>query len=470
MRKLRTQLSAGFALIVLVTVCLVSLASNLFISRQFEQYLSQQQESVSNSLADALTLQYDPEIGGWNLDYVHGFGMYALDDGYILKLYDAAGGVVWDAENHDMTLCHLVMDGIRQRMAEIRPELDGGFEARRYELQRGGKVVGSLEVSCYGPYYLSDNDFRFLDSLNTILLAVGVLSLIGAALAGMVLARRLTAPIAKTTQITKEISEGNYAIRFVGRSRTQELAELTEAVNHMAGALETQEGLRKRLTTDVAHELRTPLANVSALLENMMEGVWEPTPERLRNCYDEVERLSSLVSDLERLRVLEDENLTLEQQPVDLYALAQTAAAGFQAEFDAKGLSCVVEGTACVVPGDERKLRQVVINLLSNAVKYTGEGGHIRIQVRDGQDCGILVAEDDGIGIPADDQPLIFERFYRTDRSRDRRTGGTGIGLTIAKSIVAAHGGTIRVDSQEGAGSRFTVSLPKRGGQESDRR
>lgn len=465
MRKFRTQLSAGFALIVLVTVCLVSLASNLFISRQFEQYLSQQQESVSKSLAHALALQYDPEIGGWNPDYVHGFGMYALDDGYILKLYDASGGVVWDAENHDMTLCYQIMDSISQSMAEMRPELDGEFETRQYELQSDGNVIGSLEISCYGPYYLSDNDFRFLDSLNTILLAVGALSLIGAVLAGAVLARRLTAPIAKTIQITKDISEGNYGIRFVGRNRTQELAELTEAVNHLAESLETQEGLRKRLTTDVAHELRTPLANVSALLENMMEGVWEPTSERLQSCYDEVERLSSLVSDLERLRVLEDENLTLERQPVDLYALARTAAAGFQAEFDTKRLSCVVEGTACVISGDERKLRQVVINLLSNAVKYTGEGGHIRIQVRDGQNCGILVVEDDGIGIPVGDQPLIFERFYRTDRSRDRRTGGTGIGLTIVKSIVTAHGGTIRVDSREGAGSRFTVSLSKSGKQ-----
>lgn len=131
-------------------------------------------------------------------------------------------------------------------------DLDGEFEARQYELQRDGKVIGRLMVSCYGPYYLSDNDFRFLDSLNTILLAVGSLSLIGAALAGMVLARRLTAPIAKTAQITKEISEGNYGIRFVGRSRARELAGLTEAVNHMAGTLETHEGLRKRLTTDVA--------------------------------------------------------------------------------------------------------------------------------------------------------------------------------------------------------------------------
>ena len=109
MKKLRTQLSAGFALIVLVTVFLVSLVSNLCVSRQFEQYIAQQQKSTSDDLAAGLTLQYDPESDTWNLDDIHGYGMYALNDGYDLKIYDAKGGIVWDAENHDMTLCHQIM-------------------------------------------------------------------------------------------------------------------------------------------------------------------------------------------------------------------------------------------------------------------------------------------------------------------------------------------------------------------------
>lgn len=461
MRKLQTQLSAGFALIVLITVFLVSLVSNLCVSRQFEQYIAQQQQSASEDLAAGLELQYDPENGAWNLDYIHGFGMYALKDGYIIKLYDAQGAVVWDAENHDMTLCHQIMEEISLRMADRRPELEGAFVTHQYELRQGQMVIGRVDISYYSPYYFNDNAFRFLDALNTILFAVGALSLLGAILAGMVLARHITAPIAKTTQITRAVSQGNYQIRFVSKSHTQELNELTQAVNQMATTLEAQEDMRKRLVTDVAHELRTPLANVSAHLELMIEGVWSPTPERLQGCYDEIGRISGLVSDLERLQQIESDNLKLERVPVNLYTLAQTAVAGFEAELSSKGLHCLVEGVSAVVPGDEQRLYQVITNLLSNAVKYTEPGGHILLRVEDTPKYGILVVEDDGVGIPETDQALIFERFYRADRSRSRETGGAGIGLAIVKAIVQAHGGTVSAQRRGDRGSLFTISLPK---------
>lgn len=152
MKKLRTQLSAGFALIVLVTVFLVSLVSNLCVSRQFEQYIAQQQKSTSDDLAAGVTLQYDPESDTWNLDDIHGYGMYALNDGYDLKIYDAKGGIVWDAENHDMTLCHQIMEDISLRMAEKKPELEGDFVTFQYELTQSRTVIGRAEISYYSPY------------------------------------------------------------------------------------------------------------------------------------------------------------------------------------------------------------------------------------------------------------------------------------------------------------------------------
>ncbi len=458
-RRLSTQLSAGIALLVLTTIFIISLAANLCINYQFEKYMEAQQKNRSKDIAEGLSRQYDADADEWNLDYIHGYGMYALNEGYILKVYDKNHNMVWDAENHDMTLCHQVMENIRLRMEENRPQLEGDFVTCRYDLEQSGERIGYAEVSYYSPYYMDEDDFHFLESLNQILFVIGILSIAGAVAAGMFLARRITKPITKTMELTREISEGNYTMRFESDIRTKELQDLTQSINHMANALEEQETLRKRLTTDVAHELRTPLTNVSTHLEMMIEGVWEPTPERLQNCYDEIGRITGLVSDLERLRQIESENLELKKEPVNLFSLAQEVCALFEAELGEKHLSCQVEGEAVLVDGDKQRLQQVVVNLLSNAVKFTGVGGRIHILVRNREEGAALVIEDNGIGIPKEDLPLIFERFYRTDYSRSRKSGGAGIGLTIAKAIAQAHGGSLTVESEEGKGSRFTLLL-----------
>lgn len=460
-RKLRTQLSLGFALIVLVTIALISLAANFLISHQFEKYVERQQKDFSDGLASGLSDQYNTQTGEWNLDYIHGFGMYALNDGYIIKIYDANKKTVWDAENHDMTLCHQIMSDIRLRMQEQVPELKGSFVTHSYELTQNGSLTGYADISYYSPYYFNENAFHFVDSLNQILLVIGLLSLIGAVAAGGILAKHISDPIVKTMEITREISEGNYSIRFESEVQTKELNELTQAVNHMAECLELQESIRKQLTSDVAHELRTPIANVSSHLEAIIEGVWEPTPKRLQNCYDELGRITGIISDLERLRQIENENMMLTREPVDLLELAKTVTAAFESELTKKQLTCQIEGEPAIVSGDRQRLHQVVFNLLSNAIKYSMEGGQIRLLVSDSPSTGILIVEDHGIGIPKKDLPLIFERFYRTDDSRNRKTGGAGIGLTIAKAIVQAHGGKITAESREGQGSRLIIVLPK---------
>lgn len=462
-RKLRTQLSAGFVLIVLITIALISLAANLLINRQFEKYVAAQQRSFSDHLADALSNQYQPATDSWNTEYIHGAGMYALNDGYIIKLYDRRGEIVWDAENHDMTYCHQVMNNIAVLMQERRGDLSGRFVVHEYELTRDGMPVGTLDVSYYSPFYLNENAFRFLDSLNRILIIIGVFSVAGAALAAIVLAKRISAPIVKSIQTAREISDGNYSVRFEAHTQTLELLELARTINQMAASLEAQENLRKRLTTDVAHELRTPLANVAAHLEAILEGVWEPTTDRLQSCYEEVIRISCLVADLQRLSHTESENLKLEINPTDLLKLAELSASGFEQELAAKQLSCSVTGDPVIIDADQTRIRQVIDNLLSNAVKYTGNGGKIELRVSEVAGYGILTVTDTGIGISAAELPLIFERFYRTDKSRSRKTGGAGIGLTIVQAIVSAHGGTISVDSELGRGSRFTVHLPKTG-------
>lgn len=460
-RKISTQLAAGFAFIVLITVAVISITANGLISHQFEQYVAQQRKMSSEQLAQSLSFQYHAEDGTWNVDYIHGLGMYALKDGYLIRLSDAEGQVIWDAENHDMTLCYQIMQDIRTQMSQRRPDLDGNFTTYRYDLKQNDEVIGYLDVSYYSPYYLNESDFRFLDSLNRILLVVGICAAVAAAAAGAVLAKSLSVPLLKVTEITRKISDGDYGARLENENgQTQEIAALSGAVNHMAERLERQETLRRRLTSDVAHELRTPVANVSLNLEMMLDEVWEPTKDRLQSCYEELGRISGIISDLEKLRQMEAENMNLELEPVNLLELAQAVETAFEPDLKKKKLTCEVSGEAAAVMGDQRRLHQVIFNLVSNAVKYSTEGGTIQIRVKQEKHKAVLIVEDQGIGMAEEELPLIFERFYRTDLSRSRKTGGAGIGLAIVKAIVQAHQGTVTVTSKVGCGSRFTVTLP----------
>ena len=459
--SLRTTIAVRFALVVLAAIFLISIASNVLISRQFEKYVGEQQKKEAEELAQNLTYQYNNSSGEWNLDYIHGLGMYALSEGYVTKLCDVNGNVLWDAENHDMTLCSQMMDTISIQMQEKRPDLNGEFITHQFDLELENKVIGFLDVSYYSPYYMNENDFQFIEALNRILLATGIVSLFGAVIMGLILANSIAKPIAKTVRITRQISGGDYSIRFKDSVKTKEVLGLVQAVNQMAESLEKQENLRKQLTSDVAHELRTPITNVSSYLEAILEGVWEPTPERLQHCYDELGRITKLVSDLEQLRQVENENLKLRKTEVDLLELARTAVKNFETQFQEKKLHCRVDGVPAMVFADRDRIQQVITNLVSNAVKYSNENGTIRVVTEDIGVSVIIRVEDDGIGIAEKDRELIFERFYRTDRSRNRKTGGAGIGLAIVKTIVQAHDGRIAVESEEEHGSRFAVTLPK---------
>lgn len=457
-KRLGAQLSLGFALIILATVAVISIVSNLLITVEFENYIEKQQREFSAQLAEGLAAQYDKESGVWNEDYIHGMGMYALNDGYILKVYDNQNVPVWDAENHDMEQCHQIMQEIEQRMSSLAGG-KGQFVTHSYDIVSEEEVIGRADITYYTPYYFNENAFNFVDSLNKILLVIGIAATVAAICLGIIFAKRITRPIVKVTEVADKISQGDYSVRAEGKIGTVELKELSLAINNMAEQIEIQETLRKQLTSDVAHELRTPISGISAQLEMILDGVFKPSEERLNGIFDEVNRLSVLVSDLEKLQQIE--NNVLERTETDLLDLAKSAVNLFEAEINKNGLTCSVSGNSVKLLADERKIQQVIINLLSNAVKYSRKGGAIEISVNDDGNSAVLSVRDFGIGISEEDQKLIFERFYRTDKSRNRKTGGVGIGLTIASEIVKAHSGKIEVESSEGNGSIFTVTIPK---------
>lgn len=454
--SLKFILSRYIAAFTLIIVFSISIASNFLISSSFERYVANQQKLEADEIAQNISSQYN---GGWNIDYIHGMGMYALNDGYIIKLQDKNSKLLWDAENHDMTLCHDVMQSISLLMEKQRPDLNGKFSTHRYNLQRHGEITGYLDISYYSPYYMRENDFQFISALNYVLLAVGGAALISAVIISVFIAGRISRPLIQTVELTKKISAGNYDVKFYDDVHTKELSELVKAVNQMAASLKEQKELRSRLTSDIAHELRTPIANLSSYIEMMLEKVFQPTQERLTSCYGEVKRISELISDIDKLNQLVKSELI--KIPVDILTLAKNIMNGFESKLQEHNIKGEVLGKSLIIQADAKRIEQVIANLVSNAIKYSKPNGAIKIIIDEDKANCIIMVEDDGIGIQQKDLSRIFERFYRADASRTRKTGGAGIGLAIAKAIIEAHDGKIQAQSKENEGSKFIIALPK---------
>lgn len=459
--SLKTKLSLTITFVVLLTVVLISFFSNILLNKQFKNYKLKQLENTTQELVNSMSLQYSQSTKTWDANFVHSIGMLALSDGYLLTVEDISGNIVWDAETCDMTSCHQIVTGMTQEMEKRSPHMQGGFTTRNLDITINQEQIGTMTIKYYSPYFLSENDYNFINGLNYILIAIGFVSLLISIIVGILISKRLSSPILKTIEATKQIADGNYATRVNEKANTMEVLELMDSVNHLADSLEKQENLRKQLTADVAHEFRTPLTTLQTHIEAMLEGIWEPTPERLQSCHDEIVRISKMVVDLENLSKVESDNMNLRFVSTNLGDVARKVVSGYETPLKNKKLQVFTEGTCSDVMADEDRIYQVLSNLLSNAIKYTPVNGKIIIRLSEDDKVVRLSIKDSGIGISESDLPFIFERFYRADKSRNRLTGGSGIGLAIVKSIVAAHGGKVSVSSNLGEGTEFIVEFPK---------
>ncbi|MQY16053.1 Adaptive-response sensory-kinase SasA [Streptomyces sp. RB5] len=290
----------------------------------------------------------------------------------------------------------------------------------------------------------------------TAAVAAGVA--LAAILGALGLSRAVLRPVRALTAAARDVGEGDLA-RRVPVSGRDEIAELGRAFNRMAGSVQSAEERQRRLTGDIAHELRTPLANLRGYLEALRDGVLEPTPELLDSLHGEAVQQQRIVDDLQDLALAEAGALTYHRADVPLDALLEGCRRAYAAQAAAAGVALEVSaGEPVRVHADAGRLRQVVGNLLTNALRHTGPGGTVTLRLtRDGARAVVEVA-DTGSGIAAEDLPYVFDRFWRADAARGRDTGGSGLGLSIARQIVVDHGGTIGVGST--TGTVFTVALP----------
>jgi signal transduction histidine kinase len=468
-RKLAISLANRLAVTYVLFICLalgiLALLVNHFSGVFFTALVKNNVAAKSREIVSAVEMQYDPSRICFDTAAVETVGMLFVHEGFIISIEDYAGSAVWEARFCDMEQCVSVISGIAARM-ENNFNLKGALIKEVYPLRYRNLPIGSVTIETYGPFFYSESEIEFLTSINRLLFITSIVFIGISVIISAALSRTISKPILIAGKAARQIAQiyskqvkPEYSfLRINENYRTKELEELSRSINTLAGELEESNRRQKQLTSDIAHELRTPLSCLQVNLDAIIEGAYPMNKEQLESCREEVLRLANLIQDMNILTGLEWEHITLNKTEFDLSQLLRVTVEQFKLPAAEKDIAIHLVLAESVIDADYDRLKQVFINIVSNAVKYTNSGSiTISMKKTESAQCEITVS-DTGIGIPQDDLPRIFERFYRADKSRSRSTGGAGIGLTIADAIVRAHGGTIEVKSGA-AGTIFTVIL-----------
>ena len=441
-RSMQFRLLVAFSLVILVTIGVVSVFVGRSAAREIQMHERRAEETRVARAAAWLTQTFVQRQGWTDIQpFVEQLGEVY---GQRVVLSDSSGTVVADSEKSFLG----------------RPE-DPRWRPSAMPLRRGTALVGTLYVN---PELagLSVPVQGLVASVNRFLLIGGLLAVALALALTFWLSRRISAPVHAMTKAVRRLGQGDFAQRVNVRGN-DEVAELGRSFNSMAQGLEQAEQLRRNMGSDAAHELRTPLSNISGYLEAIKDGVAQPDSETIQSLHEEAVLMGKLVNDLQELTLADAGELILSRRPEDIADTIRKAISAMQPKIDLGGLSVHLNVPAgrlsCDI--DSQRIGQVLRNLLANALTHTPDGGSITVSARESGNQVEVIVSDTGEGIPPGDLPHVFDRFYRVDRSRTRDTGGSGLGLTIVKRLVEAHGGTIQVQSEPGKGSRFTFTLPK---------
>ena len=441
--RLWFRLSVTFAVIILVTVGTIYLFVSQRTGAEIERYQEETAEYRVPQVRGSLYVHYWSQNRSWE-DVQPIVTQTARLSGTRIILVATNGTVIGDSKEQLLGAVNYTNSSVTPLPLTDEQELLGEVY-----------IIPDLAAEPYAT-------FRKLSaSTRRSLLLGGSLAIIVALILIFFLSRRITSPIGVLVKVARRLGRGDLSQRVQLRGEG-EVAALAQAFNTMAADLEHDEQLRRNLIADVAHELRTPLSNIQGYLEAIRDRVMKPNAATIRSLNEEVALLSRLVNELQELSLAEAGELKLVYQAEDIAKLVKQAVTRWQPQVAAKEISLSLDlpDNLPLVNIDWQRVNQVLHNLLENAVAYTGRGGTITVAAAKQGDWVEISVSDTGEGIPAEDLPNIFERFYRVDKSRARVTGGSGLGLTIAKRLVEAHGGTITVQSELGKGSRFSFTLP----------
>jgi len=462
-RSLWFKLMGAFALVILVGVAIVMYATLRTTTGQFELYISQQGQSWVQTFVPGLADYYartgswknvqsilsNPSsnmtggmMGGMMAGQMMGSDMLTMM-GHRLVLADASGTVVADTSNQ--------LIGLR---------LPDNDLAHGTPVVVNGRQVGTLLVATLDVPSSPINQFRRSVSMS-VLISGGIAGVI-ALLMGSLLFFQVTRPMRRLSQAAQNIAAGDLSQRVP--TSDDEVGQMARSFNTMAESLQRMEQQRQNMVADIAHELRTPLSVIQGNVEAMLDGVLPASRDELESIHQETVLLNRLIGDLRTLSLAEAGQLALDRQPLDLGQVVTRVAEKYRlrAEEQSVALSVQVAQNLPQVSADAGRVEQVLVNLTENALRYGASdvGGRVTLGARAVPDGVEAWVSDTGPGIVPEELPHVFERFWRSEKSRNRQTGGSGIGLALVKRLVESHGGHVTVESTPRQGTIFRVVLP----------
>lgn len=461
LKSINSKLIISFTLIMIVTILSIKLFVNTIFKDSFEKYVDDSNKVEVNHLIEFdLKNLYTNE--SWNTEFIENLGIEAIRKGIAIEIYDKNDNKVWSVFEDEKVLSDKTLNDISKNMKSIEKQWDNYFEELKVDINddESNILVGYAYIGHYASTYYMENDVEFFNAINRIIIIIGVISISSIIIISIIISRSIAKPISKVSKMTKYIGEGNYKNKLNYKSNIMEIDDLINSINKLSNELNDQENLRKQLTGDIAHELRTPLTSIKGHLDAIIVGIWEPTNERLNSINEEVKRITNLVDELRKLAKFDSGKDNLNKEIVNLKNYIKSIAYNYEGKALEKNIVIKYQLENIEALIDKEKFAQVIINILSNAIKYNNGNNAIYIKVFKKNNSINISIKDSGIGIPKSEYKNIFERFYRLDKSRCANEKGAGVGLTIAKSIVNAHGGEIEVYSEINKGSEFIISLP----------
>ena len=458
-------MASSFVLTSLMTVVVLVAVVSVVWGTAFSDYTRANVTEVARVTAEKLAASYEKQ-GEWTATELRSIAKStSISKDLGIQVLDAKGSVVYDDTWPTASISSDGKASSKTHGLVSAAPTDGESTVTEAVTTSTGQNVGSVRVWVLGSDALltkADSAFRE-KTFNAMALAAVVAILISLVI-GYFVSRMLTNPIRRITSTAKQIRDGDLSAR-TGLRGDDEIDQLGETFDEMATSLEKDMKHEKRLTSDVAHELRTPLMAMLATVEAMQDGVYPTDSEHLETVASETRRLARLVQQMLDLSRMENRTAPMNVEPVDMVPFIRTIVDSQERLFADRDLRLrfadETQGKSATIEIDPDMITQAVINLMSNAMRYTPEGGWVVVSVLGDRKHVMISVSDTGIGIAKEDLSRIFGRFWRADASRAREAGGLGVGLAVTKQIVERHHGFISVESELEKGTTFTIHLPR---------